>query len=239
MIISDDFVWLHFPKCAGTAVEHALRTLLAGRPDVRFDPVDPSNVIWHHTVAKREKYDPSFTLGKRRVVCCFRRLPTWLLSRVHYEATRGPNYRTVTRDMLLKGVVYEHDGTATPANEYAKVFSSPRVDNWLRVENLAEDLSAVFGLENSAVQAALRPLNVTGFDYVKPLSLWFTARELARLYAANPIWSRIERKVYGSLLVPDRPRFRPVARSLELLRKRLSRIGRNASSGASEDPAGA
>lgn len=240
MIIGDDFVWLHFPKCAGTTVEHALRTLLTDRRDVQFDPVDPSNVIWHHTVVKREKCDPSFTLGKRRVVCCFRRLPMWLLSRVHYEATRGPEYRTVTRDMLLKGVVYEHDGTATPADAYAEVFSSPRVDHWIRVEHLAEDLSAVFGLERSAVQAVLGPKNVTSIDYLKPLSFWFTAKELSRIYAANPIWSRIERKAYGSLLVlPERPRFRPIVRSLELIRKRFSRVGRTTSSGAREDPAGA
>jgi hypothetical protein len=158
---------------------------------------------------------------------------------VHYEATRGPDYRTVSRDMLLKGVVYEHDGTATPADAYAKVFSSPRVDNWLRVENLAEDLSMVFGLEKSAVQAALRPLNVTSIDYLKPPSFWFTPKELARLYAANPVWSRIERKVYGSLLVPDQPRFRPIVRSLEYIRKKLSRADGRPSSGAREDPAGA
>src|SRR5512138_3887860 len=103
MIISPDFVWLHFPKCAGSAVEGALRILLAGRAGLSFDPIDPSNVIWHHNVAERENYDRSFSLGERRVLCGFRRLPTWLLSRVHFEASRGPHHRTVTRKMLLQG----------------------------------------------------------------------------------------------------------------------------------------
>jgi len=208
MIIGEDFVWLHFPKCAGTAVELALRTLLADRPGVRFDPIEPSNVIWHHTIAEREWYDPSFSLGKRRVICCFRQLPTWVLSRVHFEAARGPDHRTVTRKMLMKGVIYERDGKLSNADVYAEKYSSPRVDRWVRAEHLAEDLSAAFALDPDAVQKALIRKNAGRIDYLKPLSFWFTKRELSNLYDASPTWTRIEKEVYGSLLAaPQRKGF--------------------------------
>lgn len=201
MIIGPDFVWLHFPKCAGVAVESALRTLLAGRLDVCFDPIDPKNVIWHHTVARREKYDDSFRLGRRRVICGFRRLPEWVLSRAHYEAARPPHYRTVSREMLVRGAVYEQDGDINQADTYVRRYADPRVDEWVRTENLVEDLSAAFALEPEAVRNAMQRLNVNSIPYVRSLSFWFTENELRELYAANPVWAQLETELYGSLMV--------------------------------------
>ncbi len=201
MITGNDFVWLHFPKCAGTAVEAALRTLLADRQDVVFDALDYSKVIWHHSIDKRVAYDPKFRLGQRRIICCFRRLPTWLLSRVHFEAARPPDYRTPTRKMLVKGRFYEQDGIISSAEEYAVKYSEPKVHTWIRAEHLANDLSAAFGLDLAAVQQAVRARNGTDIPYIKPITFWFTDEELRSLYEANPTWARIERKVYGSLLL--------------------------------------
>lgn len=201
MIVGPDFVWLHFPKCAGTAVEAALRVLLADRPGIHFDELNPSNVIWHQPAAVRQRHDPSFHLGDRQVICCIRRLPTWLLSRVHYEVARSPD-RTPTREMLLKGLLYEQDGKLNPADEYIVYYTKPRVDTWVRTEFLAQDLATAFALDKALVERTLTISNTAVIPYIKSLSFWFTEEELRSLYEANPLWARLEQKLYGSLLVP-------------------------------------
>lgn len=200
MIIGSDFVWLHFPKCAGSAVEDALRAILKPRRDVRLDPIDHRNVIWHQTVRERERYDPQFRLGDRKVICGIRRLPHWVLSRVHFEAQRRPAFRKATREMLLLGQTYEQDGRLNQADAYIRQYSNPRVDFWIRAENAAEDLAAAFEMEREFVASRLKRKNATKLHYIKDLSFWFTAPELADLYAANPLWADVERRVYGSLL---------------------------------------
>lgn len=205
MIIGPDFVWLHFPKCAGTACQAALRILLAGRPDIHFDELNPSNVIWHEPVFVRQQRDPTLDVSHRRIICNFRRLPSWLLSRVHYEVSRSAR-RAPTRAMLLKGCFYEQDGLINTPDKYLVYRTKPRVDTWVRTEHLAEDLSAAFGLEKHLVEQTLTTSNETVIPYVKSLAFWFSDEELCSLYAANPVWAELEKKVYGSLPLPcERP----------------------------------
>lgn len=201
MITGPDFIWLHFPKCGGSATEAALAVIFGGRDDVRFDPLDPANVIWHHSIEQRRAYDPAFSVGDRKIICGIRRLPHWLLSRVHFEAQRGPGFRVATREMLLRGQFYRRDGEIVQADDRAKRYSNPRVDHWLRLESLASDLAAALGLPESVVSGALSEKNRTRANYIKEIGFWFTARELAALYEANPVWARIEKDVYGSLLI--------------------------------------
>jgi hypothetical protein len=108
--------------------------------------------------------------------------------------------------MLVQGAIYERRGIVRTADDYARKFSTPKVDHWIRTEHLAEDLSAAFELGLDAVRKALTRKNETGLAYVKSLSFWFTDEELSSLYAANPIWTQIEKEVYGSLLVNDNDR---------------------------------
>jgi hypothetical protein len=200
MIVAPDFVWLHFPKCAGTAIESALALIYKGREDIVFDPIDQNNVIWHHTINEREIYDPSFRLGNRLVISCIRRLPHWVLSKAHFEAARPPKHLVATREMLINGCTYEADGAAHNADVYAQMFSNPRVDRWIRVEHLVEDLSEALNLPESTVQGALAVKNKIKIDYLKDIRFWFTQEEVSNMYAVNPIWAAIERKVYGSTL---------------------------------------
>ena len=191
MIVGSNFVWLHFPKCAGTATHSALRRLA---PDAKFDSGDRKQ---HDSVRERQTVDPSFHVGSRKIICGFRRLPHWLLSRVHYGAHRG--WPVVTREMLLIGHFTMKDGTTRTADYNALRFSQTNVDHWVRTEHIAEDLGRALDIDCETVRTALVRENETP-PYIGDLTFWFTKEELAGLYRASPIWTAIELKLYGSLL---------------------------------------
>src|SRR5215211_1142207 len=112
MIYADDFVWLHFPKCAGTKIERLFKTYYSSDKRIFQDTVDPKidpQATWHDSVSDREKRNPHFTLGKRIIICSFRRLPSWLESRYSFEVQRSPelNHRP---ELLLEGKFLEHGG---------------------------------------------------------------------------------------------------------------------------------
>lgn len=198
MIIGSDFVWLHLPKCGGTAAETALRKLLSCRSDIAFDTIDDISGVWHDSIKRRQQRNPSFDLGEKRIISGIRRLPYWLLSISHYEIARGE--RPATREMLLGGKVYTAGGAAISADQVIGSFVKPRVDSWIRTENMVEDIARIFDLPRDTVEETLRKENVGRINYVRQLSFWFTDKELSGLYSANPIWTSAEREAYGDIL---------------------------------------
>lgn len=204
MIIGPDFIWLHVPKCGGTAAERCLRQALGSNPEVHFDTIGPSEeVIWHQNIQARANYDPDFDPSGKRIIACIRRLPGWLLSRVHFEYIRPPihpgparDMQVPTRDMLVRGEFFEYSGYHHKADNMIRQYDNPSVDHWIRIEHLHEDLSAFFGFDVGEVPR----INETRVDYIKNLDFWFTPDEIAQLYEHNPIWAAIERKAYGNTL---------------------------------------
>jgi len=198
MIVSGDFIWLHFPKTGGTALEAAIKKL---RPDAVADPRDYKNVIWHDGIARRSRRDPGFDPAGKRILCGFRRLPHWLLSRVHYEAARSRGIAPPARELLLAGRFHNAAGGVQHADVIVGEFATPAPDFWLRPENLKDDLAAALDVPLADVVAALTRNNEARIDYIRDMGFWFTSAELRGLYSANPLWASIEEKTYGSLLV--------------------------------------
>lgn len=202
MIVGDKFVWLHFPKCAGHAVDQALKSVLRGRSDVAFDVAD--RIGWHDSLEERQRRDPGLLVADRTVICGFRRLPYWMLSRVHYEASRPP-YLSATRAMLCRGEFFHQNGQIGKADDYALHYDA-RVERWIRTEHLAEDFERHFSdilgshLARAALRKVARVVNGTRLNYIRALDYHFTPDELAGLYAANPSWAARERQLYGGLL---------------------------------------
>jgi hypothetical protein len=204
MIVGQDFVWLHFMKTGGHAVELALRAAMRGRRDVKFDARKAPYLGWHHSATQREQSDPQFVAANKTIICGFRRLPMWLLSRVYYEASKPP-YRTVTREMLCAGEYFENAGDRCVADNYLKDYVSPPVDRWIRHEHLASDFTLAFrDVLNKRLPTALQRLgatvNATPMPYIKDPSFYFTDKELRGLYDANPVWARLEEDLYGDLI---------------------------------------
>jgi hypothetical protein len=190
MIVGPSFVWLHFPKCAGMATTAALRRLYDGKPGYAFDPHHP---MQHDSIAKRIESVPDFAVGDRRIICNFRRLPFWIISRVRYEQTVAPHHHVATREMILAGQVFENDGSVNTAEAYARHYTAAGVDRWIRSEYLADDFAAAFGVRADITRENVTPPEI---DDVRFHLAW---DEIAALYDICPTWATIERKLYGCL----------------------------------------
>ncbi len=152
MIYSEDFVWLHFPKCAGTKIEHLFKTYYSNNKRITQDTVDPQanpQITWHDSIADREKRDRNFLLGNRVVVCSFRKLPTWLESRYSFEVHRNPEFNHQPA-LLLEGKFLEQNGRENHADFYAKKYvpdhllTSSRL-RFVRTEHFESDFKRIFG----------------------------------------------------------------------------------------------
>ncbi len=201
MIIGPDFIWLHFPKCAGTFTENLLRKVIPNEDNrLQFDPIDPENVIWHHNIKQRENYIGN-TISDRIIICNFRRLPDWIISRIKYEQNRSG--QIVTKDMYIKGAFYEQNGNINSAERVLKKYSEPTVTHWLRVEHLQYDFSRVF-----AKYLNLEQVNYSGYFQIKintsgwdgDFHNWFSPEDLDVLYASCPSWCLLEYKLYGNIM---------------------------------------
>ena len=204
MIVGRSFVWMHFPKTGGHAIAAAIRDAGRGHDDIVFDGPGADDHRWHHSVEERQATERSFDPRGKRIISGIRRLPWWLLSRVHYEASRPP-HRCASREMLCRGQFFERDGAINHADAQVGRLDTRTIHGWVRLEHMADDFIDQFeGLLGPRVRAAAHKLkkvvNPTTLDYVKSLDFYFTSEELAGLYAANPRWAAIETEVYGDIL---------------------------------------
>lgn len=203
MIVAPEWLWLHMPKCAGSETEQILRKCFLQDDRVRFDPVGPGYpIIWHHTLKKRSEFDPDFSVNGRRVFCNIRRLPSWILSRIHFEVQRSGHRAIVTREELLAGMFRNPPepsgatGKLIKADEILRRFKEG-VTDWIRTENLEADLHDSFGI---SVRSERAGSNQNRFQYIRAIKFWFTPLELEGLYKDNPVWRDLEIKVYGDVI---------------------------------------
>lgn len=152
MLYSDEFIWLHFPKCAGTKIENLFKTYYSFDKRIFQDTVDPISdpqATWHDSILDREERDPGFSLGNRIVICSFRRLPNWLESRYSFELQRSPQL-SHHPELLLEGKFLEPTGQQNHADAYAEKYlpqSILRSDKirFIRTEYFEYDFKRVFG----------------------------------------------------------------------------------------------
>jgi hypothetical protein len=180
VIEGPDFVWLHLPHCGGAATDAVLRSRWGADTRFLFDCVSPANPACHDTVADRQRRDPGFALAGRKIVCNIARLPTWTAARRRWSVSVGQ----------LSPSALDH--LPTP-DAVLRRYTTPAVEAWLRVEHQARDLDAVFGADTTPDDARPRAPEAD-----PP----FTTGEIEALYAANPRWSELEHRLYGSLALP-------------------------------------
>ena len=133
MIYNDDFVWLHFPKCAGTKIEKIFERYFTDVPGLHQDVVnveiDPT-VSWHDNIEQRMERDSHFQLRGRAIVCCIRTLPSWLISRYNFEVDRSPELDHKP-ELLLEGKFLEQSGNLSHADYTCRAFYRPQF--WMDV----------------------------------------------------------------------------------------------------------
>ena len=207
MIYSDDFVWLHFPKCAGTKIERLFKKYFSSSKEVFQDTVDPRldpQATWHDSVSDREKRNPDFILGKRIIICSFRRLPTWLESRYSYEVRRSPQLHH-RPELLLEGKFLERGGFENHADRYAKryipdvILRSEKL-RFVRTEYFEADFKRAFGefLDISVIpdwefSKKVNESTSTVPDEIRKKLL----EKQQELYEKCPYWKSVEEIAYG------------------------------------------
>ena len=207
MIYSDDFVWLHFPKCAGTKIESLFRTYYASDKRIFQDVVDARinpSISWHDSIADRERRDPHFILGNRVVICSFRRLPAWLESRYSFEVQRSPelDHRP---ELLLEGKFFEQGGLQNHADFYAQKYVPEAILNsdkirFIRTENFESDFKRIFGafldiskIPNSEFKSRVNVSRSAVPDHIRKKLV----QNKQQLYEKCPYWKSIENIAYG------------------------------------------
>jgi hypothetical protein len=193
MVIGDTFAYGHIPKTGGDAV-HAW---LAQIPGLEVDPICENRkhqYFWHRGV-RRDLY-----------VLSIRRLPFWALSLLH-ELGSHPD---VSREYGIPpgDTVHPEYALLLKADECLiqhQAFGRP-IGVWLRMENLFDDLVRFIGEHVRPVTPdllrRLQSVRTKGQrNYNHNVDAFFTADQIAELYAKFPVWTAIEKKVYGSLYV--------------------------------------
>lgn len=193
MIEHERFVYIHFPKTAGSK----LGEILGSIPGAIQNPEHH-----HYSIEDRKRSDPSWDVGDRTVVIGFRRLPSWLLSRYSFEAYRSPD-RHQDPHLLETGRFIEQNGQLGYADWYALKWISPDTYKsynikFLRQEHLAEDFKSIFSdvIDTSTIDLG------TKVNSAKPDIEGASAIALnqANIYRTCPYWAGLEFIIYGSIL---------------------------------------
>lgn len=209
VISSSTFVWLHFPKTAGTAVEHIFETFFRRDRDIQRDHIARlaarfgfAKPIWHDSLADRRARQPGFSWANKTVICGLRRLPEWLYSRHAFEMQRSPQLRHLPEN-LLDGRFFEQDGVLGYADDYMQKYlpreildsESVRV---IRVEHFHQDFIAAFRdlipiervpeREFTVVRNRTRTRDAVARALIDS--------NIDRIYGSCPYWAEVEARFY-------------------------------------------
>lgn len=201
MIIGEKFVWLHFPKCAGTFTERLIKQYISKEQEIRFDNIDPENIIWHQNIIQRERLTGE-KLTNKDIICNFRRLPSWIISRTQYE--KKMSGKNTPKELYIRGLFYEGDGTITSADTYLEIYTSCKIDHWIRIENIEYDFFKHFAkylsLKKEIYQYDFKQKYNTS-EWDGNIDSFFNNKELELLYNSCPKWADLELQLYGNILV--------------------------------------
>lgn len=206
MIYTDQFVWLHFPRCAGTKIEQLFARYYSHDSRVFQDLVDPKgdpDLSWHDSIADREARDEFFTIGDRAIICPFRRLPAWLESRYSFEYHRSPHINHQP-DQLLEGKFLEQNGRVSQADWYARkylpeaILYSGKV-RFIRTEYFERDFKLAFGefLDISYIPDMEFRLRVNESRKALPSRIIKKLYRTPEVYDKCPYWKIVEDIAYG------------------------------------------
>lgn len=205
MICSNNFVWLHFPKCAGTKIENIFNTYFAKQDDLHLDPVGINNdptIGWHDSIDEREAKNKGFELGDRDVIVSVRRLPSWLISRFCFELKRSPDLPH-DKNKLLEGRFLEANGYENHADYYMHRYIPERILEsskvlFLRTEFFEEDFKAIFSkyIDIDMIPDDLYKAHLNASESCLP-DEFIKKLNSADFSEAAPYWCKVENKAYG------------------------------------------
>lgn len=195
MIVSQRFVWAHIPKTGGDATA----TMIVRVPRLVVLADHLRDNAKHLPFAERRG-----SIEGKLLVANLRRLPAWALSHArHFERFGAfPDYEPAGPQDP------EVVASRSAADELLDlILGEFEVDRWIRHEHLADDLAgllrelaALTAAEEKTIRSVGRVNDQrTKLERIRPPSpeRFFTPAQVETLYANNPRWAAIERRVYG------------------------------------------
>lgn len=205
MIYSDEFVWIHFPKVAGTKIEEIFRDYFKDDVNIKQDSVGENRADgshpWHDSIDERINYEPNFDYKEKRIIVCIRKLPGWLRSRFNFEVDRNPNLEH-NIDRLREGRFLESNGYLNHADYYIKKYLPEHVMNhpkltFIRMEEFEEDFKSAFKdfIDLSIIpDETFRQRSNASNSHID--KSWFNDERTCEMYKKSPLWSAVEKIVY-------------------------------------------
>lgn len=191
MVIGKDFAWAHLAK-AGGEMTHALFRVF---PEV-IEFADPAQTVDQHTAFQDR---PDQVEDKLRVLN-LRRLPKWMISFHVWKSVVGllPDFEQAP--MLSPHQMADSNIADAFLIRYMQP-EEPKIDVWIRTENMIEDFLAFIGdyveLTPEREEEVRNLPRVNEVAYDKAIDHWFSSAHIRLMYLRNPIWAAVERAVYG------------------------------------------
>jgi hypothetical protein len=202
MIYSDEFIWIHFPKNAGTKIEHLFEIHYGDENIFQDELLDGAEPIWHDTIDDRSRRDSKFSVKNKDIIVCTRKLPSWLVSRFNFECTRTPEL--IHRpELLLDGKFLESNGFLNHADSYIEQYlpkATPKNKvRYIKVENFAEDFKNIFGdyVDVSKIPSVELEARSNESRNIVSDEIKFELNNSTSLYEKCPLWKEMENLVYG------------------------------------------
>jgi hypothetical protein len=213
MIHSPHFIWTHIGRTGGYSVDKMFRIL--NRFDIHLDPINAEFSDWkrHQTYLQRAaEMPPEWLYGKEKVLS-IRRLPAWILSYAEYKNDRQgiPFDKKDLIQVKLRSEYRDLESGETKLSyhefspeEMLVYYDYGNVNHWLRTEYLVADFIRIFGqwydIRNDEV-SKLAGVFENSNAYRRDIRQRFTKAEMEQMYHRCPIWTALEKRLYGGLLV--------------------------------------
>jgi hypothetical protein len=214
MIWGEKFVWTHLGRTGGNSVDLMFRIL--NEKDIHLDPRGGESADWyrHQTVEQREKQMSIDLTTNHLKILNFRRLPNWVLSFAEFkykyqnipfsrEDIAQGKLKAESRN-LVTGELDQNQYNAFNPDDMLLYYGFQNVYAWLRTESIAEDFISTFSqwYDITPTKAAeIRGVHDNQNTYNNKLSERFTNSEIGNLYDSCPIWTELEKEIYGDLLL--------------------------------------
>jgi hypothetical protein len=188
MIIGNDFVWLHLGKTGGKTSRKAISLVKDQSLKKVFKYPD------HHFSIKRYEEVYGEDLSGKKILIGFRKLIQWMPSYYMQSFNNLDGYK----DVAISGKVAKRNGSLIYPDEILKNYISELdIDSihFIRCEYMYDDLLSFF--KDSLNHKELKKIcsvKIGKKNYKTPL---LKKDEIEKIYNLNPVWQKIEKKIYG------------------------------------------
>lgn len=198
MIEAPEFVIAHLTKTGGDAIKNIVRALKL-----------PNVVI---TQPKLEKHIPIKDTGGKDFILSFRRLPARAVSLYWHVLTKKsdsmkdeyfPNGTDDIRETLGQCIMRcnNHDHTLACHLQGGKHTPAHVITSENLRRDLLDTLKHYYRFNKEQRQIIFKARTKKRNPYLPNVRIYLTEEEIRQLYLSNPVWTDLERQVYGDLMV--------------------------------------